>query len=151
MSAETPLTAAWNRVRETVSDEAADRRADGRTVVEAYADHGAVRPADDGPLTIAFTVPADAATALRDAFATAAIDRTEVRYVDADGHRLYALEVVRADGSAVAYVAGGVSRRRLRDRADTTGPARTVVRTLDDAVAVEFRHDERTPFLAGLR
>ncbi|MFC7187732.1 DUF7529 family protein [Halorubrum yunnanense] len=151
MSAETPLTAAWNRLRETVTSVAAEHRTDGRTVVEAYADHGAVRSATGEPLTFVFTVPGDATTALRRAVAPTEVRRTEVRYVDIDGYRLYVLEIHQADDSPVALVAGGIRQRSLREQADTAGRARTVVRSLDDTVALELRHDTRTPFLTELK
>lgn len=151
MPTETPLTAAWNRIRETVTTAAAEYRADGHTVVETYADHGTVRSGADEELTFVFTVADDAATTLQRTLTATAIDRTEVRYVDVDGHRLYVLEIHQAEDAAIAFVAGGIRQQRLREHADTTGRARTVVRSLDDTVALELQHDTRAPFLTELQ
>lgn len=149
MSANTPPTAAWNRLRETVAAVAGDHRAAGRTVIEAYADHGTVRATDGGLVTFTFTVSNMTVTALREQTTASAIDRTEVRYVDTGGYRLYLLEIYQSDDT-VALIAGGIRQRSLTAYADTSGPARTRVRSIAEAVALELAHDERSPFLAGV-
>ena len=150
MSADTPPTAAWNRLRDTVATVAAEHRTAGHTVVEAYADHGAVRESNDGPVMFVFTVSGDTAAVLREQTTASAICRTEVQYVDTGGYRLYLLEVHQSDDDAVALVAGGIRHRSLAAYADTSGAARTTVRSISDVVALELTHDDRTPFLAGL-
>lgn len=150
MSADTPPTAAWNRLRETVATVAADHRAAGRTVVEAYADHGTVRASDDGPLTFVFTVSGETATALSEQTTASAIRRTDVQYVDTGGYRLYLLEVHQPDDDVVTLVAGGIRQQSLEAYANTSGPARTRVRSISDVVALELAHDNRAPFLAGV-
>lgn len=152
MSANTPPTAAWNRLRDTVATIAADHRAAGHRVIEAYADHGTVKTRDDGALTFVFTVSGETATALSGQTSTSAsaIRRTEIQYVDTGGHRLYLLEIHQPDDNVVTLVAGGVRQRSLKMYVDTSGPARTKIRSISDAVALELAHDDRTPFLVGV-
>lgn len=151
MPTETPLTLAWNRLRETVTTIATEYRTNGHSVVETYADHGTVKTATGEPLTFAFTVPGDAATTLRQAVTPTEVHQTEIQYVDIDGYRLYVLEIHQADDSAIALVAGGIRLQALREHADTAGQAETIVRSLDDTVALKLQHDTRTPFLTGLK
>lgn len=151
MPTEHSLAAAWDRLRETATNVAAEYRADGHTVVEAYADHGTVRSATGEPLTFVFTVPDDAVTGLQRTITTTQIHRTEIQYVDTDGYRLYVLDIHQSDDSAIALVAGGIQRKLLQEYADTTGQAQTVVRSLDNTIALKLQHDMRTPFLTGLR
>ena len=151
MSANTPPTAAWNRLRDTVATIAADYRAAGHTVIEAYADHGTLKAPDDGPLTFVFTVSGETATALSEQTSASAIRRTEVQYVDAGGYRLYLLAIHQPDDDAVALVTGGIQERSLAPHANTSGSARTRVRSITDSVALELAHDDRAPFFEGLK
>lgn len=150
MPTETPLTAAWTQLRDEITTATAEYRAAGRTVVEAYADHGTVRPESEEVLSVVFTVPGDVATTLRETLTPAAIDHTEIQYVDVGGHRLYLLKIHHENESPIAFVAGGIRRETLEEHAGTTGRAETIIRTLDETVAVKLRHETRTPFLTDL-
>lgn len=150
MPTETPLTAAWKQLRDETTTAAAEFRSAGHTVVEAYADHGTVRPRNEGVLSVVFTVPGDVATTLQDTLTPAAIDYTEIQYVDVAGHRLYLLEIHHENTPVIAFIAGGIRRETLEEYAGTTGQAETIIRTLDDTVAVTLRHETRAPFLTDL-
>jgi hypothetical protein len=147
----TSLTAAWSRVRETVTTAVKSHRAKGYAVVVAYADNGTVRSAPNGPLTFVFTVPDDAATRIRQTLRPAAVSHTTVQYVDADGYRLYVLGIHQKDDSSIGFISGGITHRSLREHTDTIGQAETVVRSLTDTIAVKLQHRKRTPFLTELK
>ncbi|QAU13025.1 hypothetical protein EKH57_09995 [Halorubrum sp. BOL3-1] len=149
MTVESPLTTAWNRIREQLAAAAEAHRSDGTPVIEAVADHGTVHAPGDGPVEFVFTVPGDTVDALRRRVDGADISRTEIQYGDAVGHRLYLLTVHATDGPVV-LVAGGVGRDRLVDCADAAGRARTRLRGVDGRVGVRLEHDDIEPFVGGL-
>jgi hypothetical protein len=150
MSADTPHTAAWDRLRDTVATVAADYRAAGHTVVEAYADHGTIKAPNDGPVKFVFTVAGETVTTLTEQMTANTICRTEIQYVDTGGYRLYLLEVHQSDDSTIALVAGGIEKRLLVPYADTSGAAQTKVRSISNIVGLSLSHDDRTPFFEGL-
>ena len=145
-----PRTAAWQQVREHVKAKATAHRENGGTAVEVFADFGAVRQPPDRPVTLSFTAPDGTVADLRSRDVDGAFLETEVRYVDTDGTRLYALEIGDGETGLWLLVAGGIDHRSLSGYADTTGAARTVVRSATGAVGVELRHADRDPFFAEL-
>jgi len=149
MSGDHPLAAAWTRVRNVVGSTAATYREEGRTVVEAVADHATARQADDA-VTLSFTVPGDVADDLAAAVDDDADYRTEVQYVDVGGTRLFVLDVQSPD-APVVLLAGGVAHDSLRPHAsDPEADARTLVRRVDGREAARFGHERVAPFVAEL-
>lgn len=150
MPADDPLATAWRRVRAEVRASVAALREDGATVVAAVSDHATVRPGAE-PLTFAFTVDDETAAALADASLDAAAIETTVRYLDAAGVRLFVLECTVPSDDRVVLVAGGVNLESLEEHADDpAGPARTVVRRVDDREVLQLTHERLAPFLAEL-
>jgi hypothetical protein len=150
MSPDRPLTAAWQQIRERVRTRAATYREAGETVVEVFADFGAVRQPSDRPMTLSFTVSDDTVAELREHSVDGSLLKTEVQYVDVEGTRLYVLEVDDESTDRRVLVAGGVDHQSLSNYTDTTGVARTVVRSATGTVGLELRHADREPFLEEL-
>lgn len=149
MTTETPLTAAWSRIREELTSTAEAHRENGISVVEAYADHGTVRTSTEGPITFVFTLPGETIERLRDRVTEDAVSETEVRYSDVDGQRLYLLSVRTTDGMRI-LVAGGVRHDRLTACADASGRARTRLRGVDGTAGLHVEHDDVAPFVRDL-
>ncbi|ERH09158.1 MAG: hypothetical protein J07HX64_00910 [halophilic archaeon J07HX64] len=129
---------------------AAAYREAGDTVVEVFADFGAVRQQSDQPMTLSFTAPDDTVDELRDHSVDGSPLETEVQYVDIEGTRLYVLEVNDKGADRRLLVAGGVDHQSLSNYTDTTGAARTVVRSATGTVGLDLHHADRSPFLADL-
>ena len=150
MSPDRPRTAVWQQIRERVQTRAAADRETGDTVVEVFADFGAVRQPPDRPMTLSFTVPDDTVAELRDHSVDGSSLETEIQYVDVESTRLYVLEISDESVDRRVLVAGGVGHQSLSNYTDTTGAARTVVRSATGTVGLELRHADREPFLDGL-
>lgn len=149
MTTETPLTAAWSRIRQELTSTAETHRENGTAVIEAIADHGTVQASTGEPLTFVFTLPGDTIGRLRDRVSEDAVSGTDVRYADVDGHRLYLLGVRTTDDVRI-LVAGGVRHDRLAAHADASGRARTRLRGVDGTVGIRLEHDDVAPFVGGL-
>jgi hypothetical protein len=150
MSSDRPRTAAWERVRERVRADAAAYREEGDTVIEVFADHGAVQQPPDHPVRFSFTVPGDTVSTLRQRVEDSSHLRTEVQYVDVDGTRLYVLDVHDDGTEQRILLAGGIGHRQLAQCPDADGPARTVVLSVTGTVALELHHGAAGPFLVDL-
>lgn len=149
MTAETPLTTAWNRVREHVSQIADTHRSNGNTVIEVFADHGTVHTPTDGPVTFVFTLPGETIETLRQRGIEDAVSQTEIQYGDVDAHRLYLL-TVETTAEVTVIIAGGIRHDRLTACADAAGRARTRLRGIDDTVGLQLEHDDVAPFVCDL-
>ena len=140
----------WQQIRARVRTRAAAYRETGDTVVEVFADFGAVRQPSDQPMTLSFTVPGATVAELRDHSVEGSLLETEIQYVDIEGTRLYVLEISDESADRRLLVAGGVDHQSLSNYTDTTGAARTVVRSATGTVGLELRHADRGPFLDNL-
>lgn len=149
MTAESPLTAAWNRIREQLTATADTLRENETAVVEAVADHGTIYSVTDDAVELVFTVPGETVDTLRDRVDGSSVSETEVQYTDTAGHRLYLLIVHTNSGPGV-LIAGGVGHDRLRDHTDTTGSLRTRLRGVDDRTGLQLEHDELDPFVEDI-
>ena len=150
MPSENPTTTAWEQIRERVRTAAAAYREQGDSVCAVFADHGAVRPSDEGPVTFSFTISGETATALEDHVADRSISQTEIQYADVDRVRFYVLDVHDRTEPIRILVAGGIRHQRLLACVDTNGPARTVLRSATGTTVLELHHESVEPFLAAL-
>jgi hypothetical protein len=148
MSPDNPVTTAWEQIRARVRTDAAAYRERGDSVCEVFADHGAVRQSDEGPVVLSFTVSGETATALEEHVNDRSVSRTEIRYADVDQVRFYVLDV--HDGTTRVLVAGGIRHQHLLEYLDASGPARTVLRSATGTTVLELHHGSVEPFLAEL-
>ena len=150
MSPDRPRTAVWQQIREQVRARAAAYREAGDAVVEVFADFGAVQQQSDRPMTLSFTVSDDTVAELREHSVDGSPLETEIEYVDIEGTRLYVLEITDGGEDQRLLVAGGVDHQSLSNYIDTTGAARTVVRSATGTVGLDLHHADRSPFLSDL-
>jgi hypothetical protein len=150
MTANTTLTTAWQRIRERVTTRAATYRNDGDTVLELFADHGAVRQSPDQPVTFSFTIPDDDVAELRDRVGDSSSLWTNIEYVDVTRTRLYVLVVHAETAELRILVAGGIRHQALGKCPETDRSARTVLRSATGTVGLELHHSDCSPFLADL-
>lgn len=150
MTVKSPLTTAWDRVREQLRSTAETHRANGTSAVEAVADHGTIRAPSSGPVELVFTVPGDTIDSLHDRINESSVTNTDVQYADAAGHRLYLLTIRTSDGPNV-LVAGGVRHNFLRDNTGSSGRLRTCLRGVDNRIGLQVEHDNLDPFVEGIQ
>jgi hypothetical protein len=150
MSSNNSDAAAWERVRDRVSETATEYRQQGDTVLEVFADHSTLRRPSDQSLTFCFTVPDDTISELQKHIREDVRLDTEIRYVDVEGTRLYVLEAHDEHTNLRILIAGGIRHRSLRQVSDENGPARTVVRSITDTIPLELYHSSMAPFLVGV-
>jgi hypothetical protein len=101
-------------------------------------------------MTLSFTVSDDTVAELREHSVDGSLLETEVQYVDVEGTRLYVLDVDDESADRRMLVAGGVDHQSLSNYIDTTGAARTVVRSATGTVGLDLHHADRSPFLSDL-
>lgn len=150
MSSNNPDAAAWERVRDRVSETATEYRQQGDTVLEVFADHSTLRQPSDQPLTFSFTVSDDTISELQKHIRENVRLDTEIKYVDVERTRLYVLNAHDEHGKLRVLIAGGIRHRSLRRVSDEDGPARTIVRSITDTIPLELRHSSVAPFLVGV-
>jgi hypothetical protein len=150
MTTNMTLTTAWQRIRERVTTRAATYRNDGDTVLEVFADHGAVRQPPDQRVTFSFTIPDDDVAKLREHVGDSSSMWTDVEYLDVVQTRLYVLAVRDEAAELRIFVAGGIRHRALQECPQTDGPAQTILRSATGTVALELHHSDRSPFLENL-
>jgi ribosomal protein S28E/S33 len=150
MPSENPITTAWEQIRDRVRTDAAAYRERGDSVCEVFADHGAVRQSDEGPVRFSFTISGETATALEDHIGDRSVSRTQVQYADVDQVRFYVLDVHDRARAVRILVAGGVRHQSLLEYTDASGPARTVLRSVTGTTVLELEHESVEPFLAEL-
>lgn len=151
MSSNNSDAAAWERVRNRVSETAREYRQQGDTALEVFADHGTLRQPSDQPPTFCFTVSDDTVSELQKHIREDVRLGTEIKYADVEGTRLYVLEAHDEHTKLKILIAGGIRHRSLRQVSDENGPARTIVRSITDTVPLELRHSTVAPFLVGAK
>ncbi len=154
MTEETVLTTAWRQIREQIRTDAAEYRAAGDTVIEAFADHSAVRRASEETIRFSFTIPNNTVTEIQQHAQPQSLSHTEIRYTDVDRTRFYVLHVHDEPPTVRVLIAGAVDHRSLTDSVDsltgTQRSARTVLRSATGTVVLNLRHASLDPFLAEL-
>lgn len=154
MTEETALTAAWRQIREQIRTDASEYRAAGDTVIEAFADHSAVRRASEQTIRFSFTIPDNTVTEVQQHAQHESLSHTKIQYTDVDRTRFYVLHVHDKPPTVRVLIAGAVDHQSLMESVDsltgTQGSARTVLRSATGTIVLNLRHASLGPFLAEL-